>query len=215
MRDSDEIKFVTLLTGISDYYGKDLSTGVIGLYWEGLRQYDLEAVEKALWAHTQNPDTGQFMPKIADVTKMLQGRTTDQAAVAWSKVDAAVRRVGTYADVVFDDPVIHRAIADMGGWVPLGLKTEDEWPFIAKEFQNRYRGYRERNDVPDYPPVLIGLANAHNGKQGFGRQQPVLIGDERRAQQVMAGGTTQPLIAMKLAGELSAPNAAPRLGNQP
>lgn len=211
MRESDEPRFITLLTGIADYYAKEISVSTIGLYWEGLRQYDLQAVEKALWAHTQNPDTGQFMPKIADVTKMLQGRTGDQAAVAWSKVDAAVRRIGTYADVVFDDPIIHRAIADMGGWTPLGVKTEDEWPFIAKEFMNRYRGYRERGEVPDYPPVLIGMANAQNGKQGFAGQPPILIGHQERAAAVMAGGTTQPLIAMRSAGELSAPSGAPRI----
>lgn len=209
MLTKDRTRFITLLTGIADYYGKELAITTLGLYWEGLRQYDLEAVERALWAHTQNPDSGQFMPKIADVTKMLQGRTGDQAAIAWSKVDTALRGVGTYADVVFDDSIIHRVLADMGGWVPLGTKTEDDWPFIAKEFMNRYRSYRERGETPDYQPVMIGMANAHNGKQGFGTRPPILIGDQQRAAAVMKGGTTQPLIAMRPAGELA--TAVPRL----
>jgi hypothetical protein len=33
-------------------------------------------------------------------------------------------------------------ISDMGGWVLLGSKGDGDWPFIAKEFENRYRGYR-------------------------------------------------------------------------
>lgn len=212
MQPEEKERFYTTLTGIADYYGKELSTGTLKLYFEGLRQYDLDAVEKALWAHTQNPDTGQWMPKIADVTKMLQGRTADQAAIAWSKVDAAVRRVGNYQDVVFDDPLIHRTLMDMGGWLQLSGKTEDEWPFVARDFENRYRGYRMRGEVPEYPPVLIGLANAHNGKQGLRTMPPILIGDQARAAQVMAGGSTAPLIEMKSAGELSAGAGIQRIG---
>ena len=117
MVNSELPEFAKTLLAVADYYGKELSTGVVDLYWQGLREYDLDAVRRALWAHARNPDTGQFMPKIADVAKVMQGRTSDQAAVAWSKVDQAVRRVGTYQCVVFDDPVIHRVIADMGGWV--------------------------------------------------------------------------------------------------
>lgn len=201
MVDSELAEFSKTILAVADYYGKELSENVVDLYWNGLREYDLESVQRALWTHAKNPDTGQFMPKIADIAKVMQGRTGDQAAIAWSKVNQAVRRVGTYQDVVFDDPVIHRVLADMGGWVQLGSKTEDEWPFIAKEFENRYRGYRMRDEQPEYAPVLIGMANAHNQQQGFRTMPPVLIGDESRAAQVMKGGTTAPLLGMKAASD--------------
>lgn len=201
MQPTDKKRFATLLSGIADYYGKELSNGVISLYWQGLQQYDIGAVEKALWEHTQNPDTGQFMPKIADVTRNLQGRTQDQAALAWSKVDSAVRRVGTYSDVVFDDPVIHRVIADMGGWIKLGIQTDGEWPFISNQFQTRYRGYKMRGEVPEYQPILTGIANAHNTTEGFRSQPPMLIGNEAKAKQVMLAGTNEQLIQMRLASD--------------
>lgn len=199
MVENDKKRFFTTLIGVADYYGKELSKGVLTVYWEGLREHDLEAVEKALWAHAKNPDSGQWMPKVADVAKMLEGRTSDQAAVAWSKVDRAVRQVGSYADVVFDDALIHRVLHDMGGWLQLMSKNESDWPFIAKEFENRYRGYRMRGETPEYPPVLIGLANAHNGKQGFSLLAPVLVGDRSSAERVRLGGVDKPLIAMQLA----------------
>lgn len=198
-KQSDYPRFLTVLTGVADYYGKELSEGVISLYWQGLQQYDIEAVEKAMWDHTQNPDNGQFMPKIADLTRAMQGRTQDQAAIAWSKVDAAVRRVGSYQDVVFDDPIIHRVITDMGGWIWFGNQIEDEWPFIAKNFENRYRGYKLRGETPEYQPVLIGMANAQNQQQGFRGNPPILIGNQRAANQVMAGGTAGPLLEMRQA----------------
>lgn len=207
MVESEQTDFAKTLLAVADYYGRELSENVVDLYWNGLREYDIDSVKRALWAHVRNPDTGQFMPKIADVAKMTQGRTDDQAAVAWSKVDQAVRRVGTYQCVVFDDAVIHRVLLDMGGWVYIGGKDEKEWPFVAKEFQNRYRGYRMRDETPEYPPVLIGLANAHNSKAGFRENPPILIGDERRASAVRLGGTTVPLLGMKSAADVLLPSA--------
>jgi hypothetical protein len=206
MNANEATRFFSILTGIADYYGKTLAEGVQALYWEGLKAYDLPAVEKALWAHTQDPDSGQFMPKIADVTRHLQGRSQDQAAIAWSKVDSAVRRVGTYSDVVFDDPIIHRVIADMGGWIKLGTATDENWPFLGNEFQNRYKGYKLRGEIPEYPPVMIGIANAHNAKEGFKQQPPMLIGHEAKAKQVMLAGTREQLVQMRLAGEHVVPS---------
>lgn len=201
MVDSELKEFAGTLLAVAEYYGKELSAGVVDVYWEGLREYDLAAVQKALWTHSKNPDTGQFMPKIADISKVMQGRTGDQAAIAWSKVNQAVRRVGTYQSVAFDDPVIHRVLSDMGGWTLLGNKTEDEWPFIARDFENRYRGYRMRDETPEYAPVLIGMAEAHNSSEGFRSQPPTLIGDKAKAQAVMAGGSNVPLLGVSQAGE--------------
>lgn len=188
MQPSDRKQFLTLLTGIADYYGKELSTGVIGLYWEGLRQYDIEAVERALWAHTQNPDSGQFMPKIADVTKVLQGRTEDQAQLAWSKVDGAVRQIGIWADVAFDDPILHRVLADMGGWVRINQADEEKWPFIAKEFVTRYRGFKIAGAAPAYPRYFLGTASTHNTAEGLAKPCVRLVGNPEVARQVIAGG---------------------------
>lgn len=201
MQANDKIRFATLLTGIADYYGKSLASGVIELYWQGLQQYELQAVEKALWEHTQNPDNGQFMPKIADVTRNLQGRTTDQAAIAWSKVDCAVQRIGTYSDVAFDDPLIHRVIADMGGWIKFGAMTYEDWPFISNQFRTRYQGYKMRGEIPEYQQMLIGIANAQNRVEGFRSQAPMLVGNPARARQVMLAGTTAPLIQMRRASD--------------
>lgn len=47
----DLSRFSTILTGVSDYYGKTLSDGVLSLYWEGLKQYDLQAQTIHLTCH--------------------------------------------------------------------------------------------------------------------------------------------------------------------
>ncbi len=183
-------RFASLMVALSDYYKSEISKAVLALYWEGLKQYDYASIEKAAWAHTQSPDeNGRWMPKISDLAKVLQGSTKDQAAVAWSKVDRAIRVVGTYQDVAFDDALIHRVIQDMGGWVLIGNKTDDDWPFVAREFENRYRGYRMRDEMPAYPRKLVGIASAQNAESGINFSQgTVLIGDEKKAIDVIKSG---------------------------
>lgn len=198
MQPSDRKNFVTLITGIADYYSKELSMTSIGLYWEGLKHYDYPAIERALWQHTQNPDSGQFMPKIADVTKVLQGRTEDQAQLAWSKVDGAVRRIGVWADVAFDDPIIHRVLHDMGGWVRINSFEDENWPFVAKEFVTRYRGFRISGQVPEYPKYLLGTASTYNTVEGLAKPYVRMVGNQAAVLQVINGG--RPLGALLLDG---------------
>jgi len=197
---ADKPKFFALMGDVQAFYGKDFSEFAGRVWWEALKSYDYRAVADALNRHCVNPDTGQFSPKPADVVKMLSGSTQDAAFVAWSKVDRGVRQVGTGRSVVFDDPVIHRVISDMGGWSEMGRKTEDEWPFIRNEFVNRYRGYRMRSEIPEYQRVLIGHYEASNNQLGFESDPPTLIGEPEAAKAVMLGGSDKPLLQVTHSG---------------
>lgn len=183
-------RFASLITGMADYYKAEISRTALSIYWEGLRQFSYEAIEKACWAHTQLADeAGRWMPRNSDIVKMIEGGTADRAMMAWSKVDNAVRVRGTWDDVVFDDEIIHRVIADMGGWVLVGGKDDKEWPFVGKEFQQRYRAFSQRGGAPDYPAKLTGIANAQNGSSGRPELPPILIGDTEKAKQVLKKGS--------------------------
>lgn len=208
MKQGDFDSFSQLISAIGDLYGKSQSEWAISIWWGALENYDLAAIREALSRHAKNPDNGQFMPKPADVVRMMQGSTLDSALHAWAKVDRAVRQVGTYQDVVFDDPLIHRVLNDMGGWIGFGQKTENEWPFVAKEFENRYRGFAARGEVPEYPPVMVGLSTAYNGQNGYKSQPPVMIGNAHVAQNVMQGGAARDLIRSHDAGERAAKQLA-------
>lgn len=188
MKQNDFENFREILSAVGDMYGKPVSEFALSLWWGALKNYDLKAIREALSRHIQNPDNGQWMPKPADVIRMIGGTSTDSALIAWSKVDKAVREVGTYSDVVFDDPVIHRVVDEMGGWIGLGSKSENEWPFVAKEFETRYRGYASRQIIPEYRNVLTGITNAQNKRSGFPCYEPVLIGNPEKVKQVMQSG---------------------------
>lgn len=194
MNNNDITRFGMMMTGAADYYEKKLSDFALGLYWKGLKEFDYSAIEQAMSRHVLNTDNGQFMPKVADIRKMLQGSSLDSAMSAWAKVDKSIRHIGTYATVVFDDPLIHVVLHEMGGWIGLGTKTDDDWPFVAKEFENRYRGFKARGEVPAYPPKLVGICESHNTQKDFEIDAPTLIGNAEKAKLVMQGGTDKPLL---------------------
>jgi hypothetical protein len=197
MKECDKSRFVSALVETADLYGYSLSIFAQKLWWDAMQPYDIETFLDALYRHIKNPDTGQFMPKPADVVRMLNGTSSDAALVAWAKVDKAVRHIGMFSSVVFDDPLIHRVLSDMGGWCSLATKTEDEWPFVGKEFENRYRGYSMRNEKPEYPAKMIGMFEAENSRNGFKSDPPILVGDTRRALAVMNGGTDKPILGFR------------------
>jgi hypothetical protein len=190
LNQSDYDNFINVMQLVSEQYGKTPSEGLISLYWQGLKNYEFSAVQDAIGRHLGNTDTGQFMPKIADIIRMMQGSSQDAAFAAWSKVDKAVRSVGPYETVVFDDLLIHKVLHDMGGWMGICGKDDEAWPFVAKEFETRYRGFKSRNERVEYPAKLIGIFEAHNAKEGHKVAAPMLIGDASKAQEVLRLGTT-------------------------
>lgn len=209
MQQNDFQKFHDGISGVMEFYGKNVSRFTLDIWWNVLKPYDLASVIDAFNRHLANPDTGQFAPKPADVIRMLQGSTQDSALRAWAKVDTTIRSIGPYVDVVFDDPLIHRVIQDMGGWISFGQRNDAEWPFIAKEFENRYRGYRSRSDTPPYAPVMIGIFSADNAKSGYrdDTNQSTLIGNHQQALRVMRGGSGTPAIEFRKLDEKDLPKA--------
>lgn len=198
MVDPDDKKpFAEIMQATMAIYSKDVTKPVMALYWAALIEYDLAAVSRAFEFWIKNPDQGQFAPKPADIIRMIDGATGDRAMVTWSKVDKAVRMVGHYQSVAFDDPIIHRVIDEMGGWRKLAsLPSNKDLEFAGIDFVKRYRAYALAGGVGnEYPAYLIGESEAENGGRGFRDCDPVqLVGDHRKASEVARLGSTGPTL---------------------
>ena len=192
MNKSDDIKFSEIMATMSELYEMNISDVVMEIWFKTLEEFPIDTISTAVFDYMKNPDVGRYKPKPADIVKMIKGSTSDAASLAWTKVDKAVRMVGNYRSVVFDDIIIHKVITDMGGWVGFGDKPESEWPFIAKDFQSRYRIYAGRGEI-EAPVKLIGLHEDQNVKQGFEVESPLLIGDNQKAKLILEGPTHKPL----------------------
>lgn len=201
MQQHEMVDFSNLVTSVYGFYNQSASPFDIEVWWQAFKQFDFDAVNDAFNRHVMNPDNGQYRPSPADLVRLLQGSSQDGALVAWAKVDKAVRSAGTYRSVAFDDPIIHAVIMDMGGWVEFGNKSEKEWPFVAKEFENRYRGYRMR-DLPEYPRWLVGISESSNSQLGMRVEPPMMIGNTTRAKLVMQGGSSTLRLGFTQASEM-------------
>lgn len=187
MYTSDAKEFSKLIAVLGELYDKPLTKAFHEIYWITLFHYELEDIEKAIQRHISNPDTGQFMPKPADLIRALEGDTETRAKVAWTKVDKALRVHGPYQTIVFDDPIIHKVIADIGGWTSFQAVTGENWNFISHDFVKRYRGYSTQPST-QYPEKLIGIIEKQNCLIGGFITDPILVGDKNKAQKVLAHG---------------------------
>jgi hypothetical protein len=188
MTPNDKTRLMEVLKGVHDFYGKELTRFAGQVWMQACDSFDVEQVSKALSAHLMDPERGQFMPKPADLVRQLQGTKTDRSLIAWGKAYDAMQRVGAYTSVVFDDPVIHAVIADIGGWTTLCRTTTDELPFVQKRFCDSYRAYSGRPLV-DFPAKLLGQSDMENQARGYEGARPILIGDASKAQEVLRLGS--------------------------
>jgi len=187
MNTNEKPDFAELLTGIAGVNNKIFSKSMVDVYWRSLKSYSWADVQRAFQAHIDNPDGGEFMPKPADIRRLLEGSGQDRALSAWTKIEKAITDIGSYESVVFDDALIHAVLEDMGGWISLCNTTTAQLKFSSIEFQKRYQGFL--NFPPKrHPKVLKGRIEAQNAQSGYAVPSPKLIGDEGLARLVMSTG---------------------------
>lgn len=187
MNASDVPVFMKILMALGELYDKAISKQLTDIYWETLKGFELIDVERAFQAHIHNPDGGQFFPKPADIVRLISGSGEARALSAWTKVEQAMVRVGIYQSLIFDDPIIHAVLEDMGGWIKLCAAKFDELPFLSREFQKRYMSWVNK-PLQRYPKSCLGLIETDNAKNGYPLPAPLLIGNPKKAEQVMLAG---------------------------
>lgn len=141
MESSDLEQFITMMGIVADTYGQPrLNPNAIKLYFEVLSEYPLSEISKAIKEHVkQSP----YMPKPADIIRIIDGTAEDRASEAWYYVLKTIQQYGHYESVQFDNPAIHYAIERMGGWQKLCQMTEEELPYRERDFVKHYvRGER-------------------------------------------------------------------------
>lgn len=205
----DGVQFVELITAVSEMYGKPISDFGIDMWFDDLQEYGIEQIKRAFKAHRTDPLGGKFMPKPADIVRHIDGLPTEHATEAWLKLIYAVKSVGSWRDVIFDDLAIHAAIEAMGGWVKLCAMTNDDLPFKQRDFEKIYQ-QQVKNTHVHIPRLLTGLASLANGSKYENPEKPALIGNKDQCKQFLIDSKNQKpkhpeqdAIAFKNIGELT------------
>ena len=177
------------MTDALAYYRQPVSEFTLMVWMQACQNFSLEQVQKAMTAHAMDPDRGQFAPKVADIVRHLGGTTTDRAQLAWGKALNAASSVGAYTDVVFDDPAIHAAIEDMGGWLKFCRSESKDLSYMQHRFCECHKANTGRGQF-EYPRALMGdrSPDAMFAKRGLPPPKPALIGDPEVARAVYQAG---------------------------
>lgn len=200
MQQHEAKPFQALLTQVMALYRQDVTPFLVDVWWQACSPFEFDAIRKAMTAHATDPDRGQWSPKPADIVRLLAGTQADRSLMAWGKVYDAMRHVGAYGSVAFDDPAIAPAIVDIGGWVAICRSDADELPHLQRRFCASHAAYTRS------PPVqaigyLMGEHEAINSTRGHRSKPPTLIGDASKAAELAKLGPAAQKVAITHAVE--------------
>lgn len=163
MQSTDFERFHTLLLGMGELYGKEISNPLLDAYWIALRNWSLGDFEAAC-GHLMEHAT--FMPRPADFTALRKaGRETPGEAwiTARRHLVWGLRGYTLHADC---PPLIARAVHAIGGANVIGMCDEDKLTFLERRFTEHFETMQDseetREAVPQiaYSDVLPRLANS-------------------------------------------------------
>lgn len=175
MNKNDKKRFAVILAGIAETFEVTLSETRIGIYFEALSDMSLGQVQEA-GSHLAR--SSRYFPKPVDFREAVLPDAEAQALHAYDKVANMSKEIGAYSSVSFGDPVIHKIIDSLGGWVevcsrPADAEKEKWW---KKEFERMYRLYAgQQGWVAPY--VARGLHDKENEQKGLSAGQAVSIGE--------------------------------------
>lgn len=168
MRTDDKPRFAEMITGLAEIYGRDITEASLRLWWATLQDQSIDDVERALNAHVRDPESGQWMPKPADVIRRLEGTAKDQeadleaqAVAAWATALDAMRNASPYEDCPITDQRSLAAIEDQGGWQSFCMTESRQLTWVRKQFIEAYKCM----EAPGQPRSRLGIHNSRKVHQ--------------------------------------------------
>ncbi len=173
MTENDKREFGELLTGMAEAFTQECSKAKLEIYFMALQDMPMDDVKNSILQIIKTRTTATF-PKVAEIRSALRGDVESKAMLAGQTIERAILKAGPYASVVFDDPVIHKTIHSLGGWVKVCNATGDEWTWLKKEIVCLYKAH-SRNSGGEIPSRLSGIH-----EQNGGSNEVVYIGDKQK-----------------------------------
>jgi hypothetical protein len=162
MQEQDKSAFRDMMMAAGEVYGREITKPLLQMHFATLAHASIEQVQSAMMAHMQNPDSGQFFPKPADLIKQMTGTTKQQeaviedwAAIAWACIEQDIRRIGSYGTLKLDDKQAMAAVKAMGGWMSICQTETSKMEWKRKEFIRMYETF-ERTPLEALPSSLPG-----------------------------------------------------------
>lgn len=177
MKESEYDQFGKMLAFMGEAYGKEISAGLVKIYWLALKQFELGEIERAI-THIVSKHKYNTLPLPAHFIEAIHPpEERDLRVLSAIKVfEETVRVKGCYSSVIFLDDALTQTIEQFGGWLKLcyqiGDMTDRDYSFFLKEFERIYRLFIDRDC--GMPRILLGQFDRDNIASGYKKEINVL-----------------------------------------
>ena len=164
MQPHDSEVFFDRLAALGELFDAKVSPVKAALYFDALKDLPLDDVLGALNAAVK---VSVFMPKPAELRRIVVGDDEDHTERAWMALRSAMHSVGAYASVVMTDAAMGESVLSLfGSWSAACLAefSPEMWTAKRKEFGRVYRALRDRHLVG--ARYLLGMAERQNTTRG-------------------------------------------------
>lgn len=186
MTDADKNSFAEIMTGLAENFGSQLSRPGLSMRFEALKEYSIDQVKQAA-TFLMCSRKYTTMPTVAEFLEYLGGGSAeDQAEVEAAKVLDAIKRVGPYSSVSFDDPVTCAVVKQgYGSWedvIEAADEQRDHW--FVKDFARKWKAFKRQGVLAG--GKCAGQIERLNSANGFGDRNPplALVGDTEKAKRL-------------------------------
>jgi len=163
------------MTGLGELFDKTITPVLMDIYWEALKSFD---DDRGASGFHRAMTTLRFFPKPAELIELIAGNGSDIAEVEAGKVLNAIKRVGGYNSVKFDNQTTQAVIVyGFGGWSKMCSElTSDKEGWFLKDFARIYQAYAREG--MSYQGVLSGRSEIENGARCLeDNREPVKVGE--------------------------------------
>mgnify|MGYP001613384076 CR=1 FL=1 len=175
MTKTEKIEFDKRIVMLAEMHDKKISEGLLNLYWEALKDLLFEDFNRVANVLARS---SKFFPKPVEFRDQVLPDITAQASLAYGKVEKAFTQAGIYKTVVFDDPVIHAVVENLGGWVNYCNLPDEELKWYRKDFEHKYIHFASliiQGKI--FPSVKLAGLYERDTHASIEAKTPALIGD--------------------------------------
>lgn len=133
------------------------------LYYRFLKRLDGKQFEIGL-EKMFNSRVYSNIPMVAEILEYCEDRKDIEsiAMIASDELKKAIFKLSMYDSVAFSDPVQHKIIESLGGWIKCHtLPVKEVEDFFKFEYVKKYKAYASRG-TGEIPLVLVGKHDANN-----------------------------------------------------
>ena len=147
-------------------YGRTNDRATItGVYWDSLRDVELEDAARAVAAAIANDTQWPTVARIRQLAGLGAPSSERLALDAWRAVRAAMSAHGRYRSIDFG-PTVNAAVEALGGWVALCERTDDDLEaFVRPQFMRAVGAMAA--PPADAPRYLRGITEQQNARTGY------------------------------------------------